>query len=102
MIRSELKGWDNRSVSDELGVLRRFSGEAAEPESGAPQPVRAAVRPENPAKARTSFQFDRREGRGKCVAAVGKLEIQLDRDFTTLDRHRLEQAVRLMLDQLDG
>ena len=50
----------------------------------------------------TSFQFDRKDGRGKCVAAVGKLEIQLDRDFTTIDRRRLEQAVRLMLDQLDG
>ena len=55
-----------------------------------------------PAKAKTSFQFDRKDGRGKCVAAVGKLEIQLDRDFTTIDRRRLEQAVRLMLDQLDG
>jgi ParB family transcriptional regulator, chromosome partitioning protein len=33
---------------------------------------------------------------------VGKLEIQLDRDFTTIDRRRLEQAVRVMLDQLDG
>jgi ParB family chromosome partitioning protein len=36
------------------------------------------------------------------VAAVGRLEIQIDRDFTTIDRRRLEQAVRLMLDQLDG
>lgn len=100
MIRAELKGWDNRSVADEMAILRRFAGEEAEAERGTQQP--ASPRPETPAKAKTSFQFDRADGRGKCVAAVGKLEIQLDRDFTTIDRRRLEQAVRLMLDQLDG
>lgn len=103
MIRSELKGRDNRSVEDELSVLRRYAGDLP-PETGPAEP--AAKVPmagkTKPAKARTSFQFDRREGRGKCVAAAGKLEIQLDRDFTTIDRRRLEQAVRLMLDQLEG
>ncbi|WP_395541263.1 ParB/RepB/Spo0J family partition protein [Neotabrizicola sp. sgz301269] len=103
MIRAELKGWDTRSVADELAVLRRFAGEDAGAEGqGAAQSTRPATVPGKPTKARTSFQFDRREGRGKCVAAVGKLEIQLDRDFTTIDRRRLEQAVRLMLDQLEG
>lgn len=98
LIRAELKGWENRSIMDEMGILRRFAGEA---EAGTPA-VALTARPEKPAKAKTSFQFDRKDGRGKCVAAVGKLEIQLDRDFTTIDRRRLEQAVRLMLDQLDG
>jgi ParB family chromosome partitioning protein len=101
MIRAELKGWDNRSITDEMAVLRRFAGEAAEG-SPADTPSVPVPRLEKPAKAKTSFQFDRPGGRGKCVAAVGKLEIQLDRDFTTIDRRRLEQAVRLMLDQLDG
>jgi ParB family transcriptional regulator, chromosome partitioning protein len=100
LIRAELKGWDTRSVTDELAVLRRFAGEADEGEARE-QPA-VPPRPDKPAKAKTSFQFDRQDGRGKCVAAVGKLEIQLDRDFTTIDRRRLEQAVRLMLDQLDG
>jgi ParB family chromosome partitioning protein len=99
LIRTELKGWDTRTVTDELAILRRFAGEVDEAAATLPPP---APRPDRPARARTSFQFDRSEGRGKCVAAVGKLEIQLDRDFTTIDRRRLEQAVRLMLDQLDG
>ncbi len=99
-IQAELKGWENRSVADEMAVLRRYAGEAAEAEVGIPA-VSPTVRVDKPAKAKTSFQFDRKDGRGKCVAAVGKLEIQLDRDFTTIDRRRLEQAVRLMLDQLD-
>jgi ParB family transcriptional regulator, chromosome partitioning protein len=102
VIRTALKDWDNRSVSDELAVLRRFASEGAEVHGDEPKPEKRAVRPEKPARARTSFQFDRQEGRGRCLAAVGKLEIQLDRDFTTIDRRRLEKAVRLMLDQLDG
>jgi ParB family chromosome partitioning protein len=99
-IQADLKGWDNRSVADELEVLRRYAGDAAE--VAAPASARPVPKPKGAARAKTSFQFDRREGRGKCVAAVGKLEIQLDRDFTTVDRRRLEQAVRLMLDQLEG
>ncbi len=51
-------------------------------------------------EAKTSFHFDRSEGRGKCVAVVGKLGIQLDLDFTTIYSRHLKQAVRLMLDQL--
>ncbi len=100
LIRGELKGWANRKISDEIAILRTFAAEADETETVAAKPM--ATKSETPAKARTSFQFDRKDGRGKCVAAVGKLEIQLDRDFTTIDRRRLEQAVRLMLDQLDG
>jgi ParB family transcriptional regulator, chromosome partitioning protein len=99
-IRAELKGWEGRSVADELAILRRYAGEADEAETVGPKP--SVPKSEKPAKAKTSFQFDRKDGRGKCVAAVGKLEIQLDRDFTTIDRRRLEQAVRVMLDQLDG
>ncbi len=100
LIRAELKGWDTRSVTDELAILRRFAGEPDEAETRESQAE--PPRSNKPAKAKTSFQFDRADGRGKCVAAVGKLEIQLDRDFTTIDRRRLEQGVRLMLDQLDG
>ncbi len=101
LIRAELKGWDNRSIADEMSILRRFAGEAGELEASGAKTTAPPIRAEKPAKAKTSFQFDRKDGRGKCVAAVGKLEIQLDRDFTTIDRRRLEQAVRLMLDQLD-
>ncbi|WP_225025966.1 ParB/RepB/Spo0J family partition protein [Xinfangfangia pollutisoli] len=100
-LRAELKRHDNRSVQDELALLRRMLGQGDDEEA----PVAAAAPSQSaaprPGRAKTSFQFDRRTGRAKCVAAVGKLEIQIDRDFTTIDRRRLEQAVRLMLDQLD-
>jgi ParB family transcriptional regulator, chromosome partitioning protein len=101
LIRAELRSGENRSIMGELAVLRRFAGEVAEAEFGTPA-IAPTARPEKPAKVKTSFQVDRKDGRGKCVAAVGKLEIQLDRDVTIIDRRRLEQAVRLMLDQPDG
>ncbi|MCA0922652.1 ParB/RepB/Spo0J family partition protein [Pseudooceanicola nanhaiensis] len=94
---------DNRSVKEELEVLRRFAGLTAPAEGHVP-PARAGVATPKPAasgKAKTSFQFDRREGRAKCTAANGRLELRLDRDFSTIDRRKLEQAVRKMLDQLD-
>lgn len=92
----------DRTAEDELAVLRQVSGQGADAgDTPAPaqSPPPAAARP---VRAKSSFQFDRREGRARCVAAAGRLEIRLDRDFTTIDRRRLEQAVRSMLDQLDS
>ncbi|MGR3538815.1 MAG: replication protein, partial [Pseudooceanicola nanhaiensis] len=69
---------------------------------GAPAPRAPAAKPAGAGgKAKTSFQFDRAEGRAKCTAANGRLEVRLDRDFSTIDRRRLEEAVRRMLDQLE-
>ncbi|MDV4146486.1 MULTISPECIES: ParB/RepB/Spo0J family partition protein [Shimia] len=100
-IRSDLEGWENRSVMDELGVLRRAAGLGAVQDGQGVQT--AAPKPKAPAagKAKTSFQLERREGRAKCTAASGRLEIRLNRDFTTIDRRKLEQAVQQMLDNLD-
>ncbi|QPM92442.1 ParB/RepB/Spo0J family partition protein [Pseudooceanicola algae] len=98
-IAEDLKDWDNRSVTDEIGVIRRQLGltEGAEADPAPRSPARRA----SGGKAKTSFQLERREGRAKCTAADGRLEIRLPRDFTTIDRRRLEEAVRRMLDQLE-
>jgi ParB family transcriptional regulator, chromosome partitioning protein len=102
-IRTELKDWENRSVKDELDLLRRFAGQGTEVrvngagQGGAPRPTPAVTGP----KARTSFQLNRAQGRAKCVAANGKLEVRLNRDFSTIDRRKLEAAVRSLLDQLE-
>lgn len=96
-LRRELGDWDNRSELDELSVLRRLSGavtEELEP------PMRGATRQVTAGKAKTSFQIDRDDGRVKCTAANGRLEIRLPRDFTMVDRRRLELAVTAMLDAL--
>lgn len=103
-IREELKTWDNRSVMEELAVLRRYAGdEAPEAAAGsAAKPSAPAVREAGQgSKAKTTFQLSRARGRAKCTAANGRLEIRMERDFSALDRRRLEHAVKLFLDQLD-
>lgn len=98
-IRAELKDWDTRSIRDELDILRRYAGQGGD----ADQPVAAKLAsPTVPAgKAKTTFQIERPQGSAKCTAANGRLEIRLPRDFTALDRRRLEAAVRAMLESLD-
>lgn len=98
-IRAELKDWDTRSVKDELDILRRYAGQGGDADvPAAPRPAAPTV----PAgKARTTFQIERPQGSAKCTAANGRLEIRLPRDFTAVDRRRLEAAVRTMLESLD-
>ncbi len=99
-VRAGLAGLESRTAAAEIEVLRRVAGQGGE--APVEQPAERAASPKRPAKAKSSFQFDRPEGRGKCVAAAGRLEIRLERDFTTIDRRRLERAVKAMFDQLDG
>lgn len=97
-IRAALAAAPGRDEAAELAILRGFVGGTAEPE-----PARAPKGKPSPstAKAKTSFQLDRREGRAKCTAAAGRLEIKLDRDFTTVDRRKLEAAIAKLLDAIE-
>lgn len=96
-IRAEFKDWETRSIKDELDVLRRFAGAG---DDDTPPPARPVPAPQS-TRAKTTFQIERPQGQAKCVAANGRLEIRLPRDFSALDRRRLEAAVQAMLDQLD-
>ncbi|HEY0275689.1 MAG TPA: ParB N-terminal domain-containing protein, partial [Paenirhodobacter sp.] len=93
-IRAVLKDWENRSVSDEIGVLQQAVGEG-----GGATPAAVPSMP-RPGKAKTTFQVASRIGTAKCTAANGRLEIRLERDFSALDRHRLETALARMLDDI--
>ncbi|RWR05685.1 ParB/RepB/Spo0J family partition protein [Paenirhodobacter populi] len=94
-IRAVLKDWDNRSVSDEIAVLQKAVGEG-DPE----RPIPVATVAPRPGKAKTTFQVTSRVGTAKCTAANGRLEIRLDRDFSALDRHKLEAALARLLDDI--
>ncbi|MBU2957763.1 ParB N-terminal domain-containing protein [Paracoccus sp. 1_MG-2023] len=99
-IKAEFKNWDTRSITDELEVLRRYAGQGASAPSGGKASKPAAEK--LPAgKAKTTFQLRRPQGQAKCVAANGRLEIRLPRDFSTVDRRKLEAAVASMLDQIE-
>ena len=100
-IKAILKALDNRSVLEEIEVLRKAVGVTAEDEGLISRGK--LIKPTKPAadgKAKTTFQISSRMGPAKCAAANGRLEIRLDRDFSAMDRKKLEQAVRTMLDQL--
>lgn len=98
-IRGVLRGWDNRSVSDEIDVLRKALGAEAEDEAapgkgGATVPLKPAT------KAKTTFQVPTPLGTAKCTAANGRLEIRLDRDFSAFDRRKLEAALARLLAEI--
>jgi len=98
-IRAELKDWDAREAKDELDVLRRYAGQEGDIDD---TPAAGQKRDPVPAgKARTTFQIQRPQGNAKCVAANGRLEIRLTRDFSAIDRRKLEAAVRTLLENLD-
>ena len=99
-IKAELKDWDTRSVTDELAVLRRYAGQEGEP-AGPGEGPRPQPSPPQTGKAKTTFQLRRPQGSAKCTAANGRLEIRLPRDFSTVDRRRLEAAVAALLDQIE-
>lgn len=96
-IRKELRDSDSRSVGDELDVLRKFAsgGQGAETlHTGKSSKAKL------PRSAKTTFQIVRPEGAAKCTASSGRLEIKLARDFSALDRRKLEMAVARLLDEI--
>lgn len=100
-LRDNLDAQPERSAQTELAILRRVAGGAVEPDAPPPGDVTRPARKPGVGRAKTSFQLDRPEGRARCTAAAGRLEIRLDRDFSTIDRRKLEEAVRAMLDRLE-
>jgi len=102
-IRTDLAGRDNRSARDELEVLRHYAGTddqgenagevlapSRRPASGAGQGVRT----------KTTFHITSTAGQVKCTASHGRLEIKVDRDFSAIERARLEHAIASLIDGL--
>ena len=54
-----------------------------------------------PRKARTTFRLERPDGDAKCTVSDGRIELQLDRDFSGVERKRLEEAVAAFLEALE-
>ena len=97
-INAELSQWHDRPTNDELDVLRKYAGGAGGTETF---PAGKVSRPQAPRKAKTTFQIERPEGAAKCTASNGRLELRLPRDFSAVDRRKLEGAVRKLLDELE-
>lgn len=84
-----------------MDVLRRF---AALDETDAPAdaavPTQKRSRGGQGGKTKTTFHIHSRTGQVKCTAGQGRLEIKVDRDFSSIDRSRLERAIASLIDGL--
>ena len=104
LISADLAGWDNRSVQDELNVLRRYAradGFDLLLNMEEKPAKRAGGAAADPTKTKTTFDLRTTHGRVKCTAGVGRLEIKADRDFSAMDRSRLERAIADLIDGLE-
>ncbi|MEJ2020125.1 MAG: replication protein, partial [Maritimibacter sp.] len=69
---------------------------------GQPEEVAPARKGRGKASGETKTTFHIRSGAGqiKCTASAGRLEIKVDRDFSSIDRGRLERAIASLVDGL--
>ncbi len=98
-IRKALAHLEDRSVEDELEVLRAQASRDALDES---LPKETAPRDRSPraGRTKTTFHIESSAGQVKCTAGPGRLEIKVERDFSSIDRARLERAIASLIDGL--
>lgn len=95
MLSRILVAQPDRTDAEELAILRDFA-------NGTGQAVarRPARGPGNPG-AKTTLRVARGEDVARCVATHGRMELRMERDFSAIDRHKLEQAIEAFLTALD-
>lgn len=95
-VSTALAAEPGRDAAGEVAILRGFlNGGAGEgPASKAAKPA------SSPRKAKTTFQISSPGGIAKCSASNGRLDLQLDLDFTRLDRGKLEAALARLIETL--
>lgn len=91
-----LQAAPRRSVDEEVAILQEFDrGETK------PAPMSGKRARGRPAKrGKTVLRLPLMVGEVKCTAAAGKVELQLDRDFSTVERGRLEAAIEAFFREL--
>lgn len=97
-IKAELQPDDMRSINEELDVLRRHAD--LDRFDGADETRPAKPKGKRAGGTKTTFHIRSAAGQVKCTAAQGRLEIRVDRDFSSIERRRLEQAIAALVDGL--
>ena len=91
MIR-RLRAAPERGPDEEAAILKTFAGAAARLPQRRPRPKSTG---------KTSLRLARPEGEARVTAADGRVEMRLDRDFSTLNRDRLQRAVEAFFSVID-
>lgn len=85
-----------RDAQREVEILRGFV------DAGATLPTgKTTAKSARPRQAKTTFQVPRAGGMAKCSASQGRLELRDDRDFSSIERRKLEQAIAAFYAALD-
>lgn len=95
-IATALRRAPGRTAEDELRILQEFD---SAPPPISPRGNSARGRPASHGK--TVLRLALAAGDVKCTAADGKVELQMRRDFSTVDRIKLEAAIEAFMRQLD-
>lgn len=97
ILAQALRAAPRPTAEHELAVLRRFAEDRPAEISPRGNPGRG-----RPAKrGKTTLRLPLAGGEVKCTAAAGKLELQMDRDFSAVNRQRLEAAIEAFFAALD-
>jgi len=91
-----LRSHPRRTADEELRILQGFD---ATPQPISPRGNPGRGRPASHGK--TVLRLALPAGDVKCTAAAGKVELQMRRDFSTVDRDKLEAAIEAFLRVLD-
>lgn len=82
----------HREAAAEMQVLRSFvSGEAKGPNKPSIRSV-----------AKTSLRIPRPEGEARVLASDGRIELRLNRDFSSLPKSKLQAGIEALLKELEG
>jgi ParB family chromosome partitioning protein len=91
-----LQAVPRRSAEAEVAILQEF--DRAKPVAISPRGNPGRGRPAK--RGKTVLRMPLPAGEIKCTASPGKVELQLDRDFSTVDRRRLEAAIEAFFREL--
>ena len=98
-MRAALEALPDRDATTELEVLSRALSAGADTARERSEKGRDRGKSDG-SKTKTTFHISSSAGQVKCTAGPGRLEIKVDRDFSSIDRARLEQAVASLIDGL--
>ena len=92
-----LKERDASDVAAEAEVIRTYLSQTPQAQIRLEKKKLASR-----AVAKTTFRLQRPEGVAKCTVSDGRVELRLNKDFSGIERQRLEKAVAAFMNALEG
>jgi ParB family chromosome partitioning protein len=91
---ARLTAGPQKQAADEMQILRDFVAGAAKPLVNPAKPAGRSI-------AKTSLRIPRPEGEARVLASDGRIELRLNRDFSSLSKSKLQAGINALLDSLD-